>query len=40
MQQELKMCAANGTEIAKFGRQVISFTGKTADASLGFSSRA
>ena len=39
-QQGLKMCAANGTELANFGRQVISFTGKTADASLGFSSRA
>ena len=37
--QGLKMCAANGTEIANFGRKVISFTGKSDDASLGFSRR-
>ena len=36
--QGMKMCAANGTEIANFGRKVILFTGKSADASsLGFS---
>ena len=38
--QGLKMCAANGIEIANFGGKVISFTGKSADASLGFRRRA
>ena len=38
--QGLKMCAPNGTEIANFGGKVIPFTGKSANASLGFRRRA